>query len=75
VLVGLLIIVGSGMFLAPTSPNPDPFHGSLYLPTGLKGLPVMAQITPPPDRNSQGTWPHGEPQSVRTAEDNKNNNK
>jgi hypothetical protein len=36
---------------------------------------MAAQITPPPDRNSQGTWPHGEPQSVRTAEDKNNNNK
>jgi hypothetical protein len=25
--------------------------------------------TPPPDRTSQGTWPNGEPQSVRDAAD------
>jgi hypothetical protein len=26
-------------------------------------------ITPPPERNSQATWPYGEPVQVRTAYD------
>ena len=31
---------------------------------------MAPQITPPPDRTSQGEWP-GEPQSVRDAADKK----
>ena len=33
---------------------------------------MAPQVTiPPPDRNSQGTWPNGEPQTVRDAADKK----
>ena len=30
---------------------------------------MAPQITPPPDRDSQATWPDGEPQKVRDAYD------
>jgi hypothetical protein len=30
-------------------------------------------ITPPPERNSQATWPNGEPVQVRIAYDTKTN--
>jgi hypothetical protein len=33
---------------------------------------MAPQIKPPPDRKSQGTWPNGEPQTVRDAADSKN---
>jgi hypothetical protein len=36
---------------------------------------MTPQITPPPDRQSQGTWPNGEPQSVRDAADSKSSKK
>jgi hypothetical protein len=36
---------------------------------------MAPKITPPPDRRSQGTWPDGEPQSVRQAADAKTGSK
>lgn len=36
---------------------------------------MAPQITPPPDRTSQGTWPNGEPESVRIAADSKGGKK
>jgi hypothetical protein len=36
---------------------------------------MAPQLPPPPDRKSQGTWPNGEPQTVRDAADNQGSSK
>jgi hypothetical protein len=36
---------------------------------------MAPQLIPPPDRQSQATWPNGEPQSVRDAADIKSSRK